>query len=88
MNTAVTVGLANGTVARASLSGPAFTAALEAGTYAGKIVVNAVPYINYLTINPGDYKIERYAGFSVQFIASAGFRSIVFNIIVTDFVAT
>ncbi len=88
MNTAVTVGLANGTTARASLSGPAFTAALEAGTYAGKIVVNAIPYITYLTVNPGDYKIERYAGFSVQYIASAGFRSIVFNIVVTDFVAT
>lgn len=87
MQTAVTVGLANGQVTRAALSGPDLTAALDAGTFAGQILVNAVPFVPYLTVNPGDYKIERYAGFSIQYIPQRGFVNIQINLVVTDFIA-
>jgi len=85
-NSAVGVGLANGQVTRTSLSGPDLAAALDAGTYAGMILVNAVPFVPYLTINPGDYKIGRYAGLSVIYIPTRGFIQIVVNLNVTDFV--
>src|SRR5579859_620841 len=79
-NSAVTVGLGNGTVIGTSLSGPDFAAALDAGTFDGKIVVNAVPYLPYLQANPGDYKLGRYAGLSVQYIPSRGFIAIILNL--------
>lgn len=87
MKSAVTVGLATGQVVSTALNGPDFDKALDAGTYAGQIVCNAVPFIPYLTANPGDYKIGRYAGLSVQYIPTRGFISIVFNLYVTDFLA-
>lgn len=80
-------GLANGTkVTGSTLSAKDFVNALDAGTYAGQIVVNAEPFIAYLTENPSDYRLERYAGLTCQYIASHGFRSIVFNLLVTSFV--
>ncbi len=87
MFTAISVGLANGTVARSNLDGPAFVNAIEAGQFDGKIVVNAIPFVPYLRVNPGDYRIGRYAGLSVQYIPNRGFISILLNINVTDFVA-
>lgn len=86
MNSAVTVGLANGRVTQSSLAGPDFVNALNAGTFDGQIVVNAVPFVPYLTVNPGDYKIGRYAGLSVQYIPNRGFINIVFDLNVTDFI--
>jgi hypothetical protein len=86
MNSLVSWGLGNGQVVQSALSGQDFAAALNNGTYAGQIVVNAIPYLSYLTYNPDDYQAEKYSGLSVQFIASRGFRSIVFNLLVTSFV--
>lgn len=88
MNSAVTFGLATGSVVRTSLTGPALDAALDAGTYSDQIIVNAVPFIPYLQANPGDYKIGQYSGLSVVYIPSRGFISILFNLNVTDFAAT
>jgi len=85
-NSAVNVGLGNGTVVMTSLTGPQFTEALDNGQFDGQIVVNAVPYLPYLTVNPGDYKLGRYAGLSVQFIPSRGFVAIVLNLNVTELV--
>ena len=56
------------------------------GTFNGKADVNAVPFIAYLTANPSDYSIGRYAGLAVVFSQQRGFKSIVINLIVTDFV--
>ena len=88
MNSAVTVGLAPGSVIRTTLTGPALDAALDGGTFSDQIVVNAVPFIPYLQTNPSDYKTGTYAGLSVIYIPSRGFIQILFNLNVTDFAAT
>lgn len=82
----IAVGLANGSIRRTSLSAADFNAALDAGTYAGYIVVNAEPFTTYLTENPNDYRTGRYAGLSAQYIPNRGFQSIIFNLNVTDFI--
>jgi hypothetical protein len=86
MQSAVTAGLAAGQVVLSNLNAFDFQTAINSGVYAGQIVVNAIPFIPYLTANPGDYKAEKYGGLSVQYIAQLGFISIVLNLIVTDFV--
>jgi hypothetical protein len=85
---AVTFGMANGSVVRTSLTGPALAAALDAGTYDGQIVVNAVPFIPYLAASPSDYQTGTYSGLSVAYIPMRGFRHILINIHVTGFVAS
>lgn len=87
VQTAVSYGLANGVPTRTTLTASKFIDALENGTYAGKLVVNAEPLRDYLTNNPNDYKIGRYAGLSVGFIPNRGFIHVLFNINVTDFLA-
>jgi hypothetical protein len=86
---AITVGLAlsNAPIARASLSGPDFVAALNAGTYSGQIVINAVPFAAYYATNPGDFKIGEYDGLSVAYIPNNFFEHVLININVTDIVA-
>jgi hypothetical protein len=88
MGSAITVGLANGTVITTKLTGAQFVQALDAGTFSDQIVVNAVPFIPYLQANPGDYKIGAYDGLSVVYIPNRGFISILFNLTVTDFAAS
>lgn len=48
--------------------------------------VAAVPFITYVTDNPSDYPIGKYAGLSLTYTPARGFTQIVFNINVTDFV--
>lgn len=84
---AITFGLATGTVARSALDGPEFGGALDDGDFDDQDVVNAVPFIPYVTANPQDFPIGRYAGLSVVYIPNRGFKQIVFNITVTDFIA-
>lgn len=84
---AITFGLATGSVARAALDGPAFGQALDDGDFVDQDVVNAVPFIPYVTANPQDYPIGRYAGLSVVYIPQRGFEQIVFNIEVSDFIS-
>lgn len=86
MNQAVTYGLANGTVVGTRLDPATFNQNLANGVYAGQIVVNAVPYAVYTAQNPGDYAIGKYAGFTAVYIVQNGFKQIVFNILVTQFV--
>lgn len=84
---AVTYGMANGTVVQTGLDGSALTDAISSGTFNGKLVVNAIPFITYVAENPSDYKLETYSGISVIYITQAGFIRLNFNILVTDFVA-
>jgi hypothetical protein len=86
VNSAVSNGLANGQVIKTSLSGTDLANAVNAGKYSGKLVVNAVPFLTYLTANPGDYRTGTYNGLSVRYITTQGFISILINITVTDFV--
>ena len=84
---AITYGLALGKVIQTELNGPDFALELDRGTYAGNVVVNAVPFVPYSISNPSHYRIGKYDGLSVTFTPLRGFESITININVTDFVA-
>lgn len=88
MNSAVTFGLALFNSVQVALDGPILDTALGDQDFIGFTVVNAVPFIRYSEENPSDYKIGRYAGFSVIYTPSRGFANIVFNLIVSQFVIT
>jgi hypothetical protein len=84
-NDAITFNLANGTVARAALDGPAFQQALDSGAYVDQDVVNAVPFKIYVAENPSDFQAETYKGLSSVYIPQRGFMKIVFNLNVSSF---
>ena len=86
MTSAVSFGLALGTVIQTELASPAFLAALSSGTYAAQIAVNAVPFVTYYTLSPGDYKIGKYAGFAVSYVPARGFINIIINLNVSTFI--
>jgi len=48
--------------------------------------VQAVPFITYVTDNPSDYPIGKYAGLSLTYTPARGFTQIIFNVNVTDFI--
>ena len=85
VGSAITFGLALGTVQQTELDGPDFAAAIDAGKFAGGAVVNAVPFIPYSAANPSDYRIGKYAGLSILYTPARGFISIIINIVATDF---
>jgi hypothetical protein len=87
VKSAITFGLATGTVARAALDGPIFSEALDSGTYQDQDVVNAVPFIIYTQENPSAYAAGSYGGLSVVYIPQRGFKAIIFNIQVTSFIS-
>jgi hypothetical protein len=86
MNSAVTFGLALGTVIQLELDGPDLADYFDSGAGAGQIVINAVPFVAYYTANPGDYKIGVYDGLSVTYTPLRGFDNITVNLNVSDFV--
>lgn len=87
LSRAVTFGLANGVPIQVELDGPAFSAAIAAGAYNGKLVINAVPFLTYSAENPSDYRLGEYDGFAVLYVTQNGFIHILFNVNVSDFVA-
>jgi hypothetical protein len=84
VTSAITYGLATGTVTRTSLDPITFANNLDDGVYAGQNVVNAVPFATYVAENPNDYPIGRYAGLQVVYLPQNGFQQIVFNINITN----
>jgi hypothetical protein len=87
LTSAVTFGLLLGTVVQVELAGPAYTQALQLGTFAGQAVINAVPFAAYYAVSPGDYKTGTYNGFSCTITPLRGFLSVTFNINLTSIVA-
>lgn len=87
MSTAITNGLAFGTLTLSELPAVDFIAALNAGKFSGQVVVNAEPFIAYNAENPNDYSIGKYAGLSVAYTPARGFTQVVVNLIVANFVA-
>lgn len=85
IQSAITFGLANGTPARAALDGPAFAQAVDNGDFIDQDVVNAIPFLTYTSENPSAYKQGFYGGLAAVYIPQRGFKQIVFNISVTDF---
>jgi hypothetical protein len=87
MATGVTVGLGLFVPKQVALDGPVLSLALDQKTYRGFSIVNAVPFIQYSLENPSDYKIGKYAGFSVVYTPTRGFIQITINLIVSQFVS-
>jgi hypothetical protein len=87
MQDAQTFGMVLGKIEMTQFDGPDLTAAIQAGTFAGKCDVNAVPFLNYTLANPGDYKIGEYDGLSSLFIPARGFIHILVNIVASDLVS-
>jgi hypothetical protein len=84
---AIAFGIANGDVGRSAKDGPLFQQDLDNGVWVDTNVCNAVPFITYVSENTGDFKAEIYGGLSVVAIPQRGFKQVIFNINVTDFVA-
>lgn len=86
MNTEIAVGLALGTLVQTQLTGTAFAAAIAAGTFAGQVVVNAIPFASFAALEPGDYGEGTYSGLSVAYTVQLGFQHIIYNVVVSNFV--
>lgn len=84
---AVNFGLALGQVIQTQLTAAQLQQVLADRTYAGNVLINAVPFSSYYSLAESDYPIGKYAGFTIVYTPQRGFQQIVVNIIVTDFVA-
>lgn len=88
MGQAVTYGIALGAPVQVSMSPADFEAAVEAGTFAGQTAVNAQDFLSYSAANPNDYAEGLYSGLQVAFVPARGFRHIIINLNVTEFVTS
>lgn len=82
----ISCGCIFGTLLQTELPAATFAKNSNNGLYDGFCVINAVPFLSYYTLNPGDYKIGRYAGFAVSMAPQQGFQNIVINLMATQFV--
>ena len=82
----VSYGLGNGQVLLTKLPIATFLANLDAGVYAGQIVINAEPFTAYVAENPSDYGAGKYAGISAQWIPQLPFLNIFFNLNATTLI--
>lgn len=87
INSGVSFGLVLGLPVQTALDATTLDTNLNNGVYAGQTVINAIPFLLYSELNPGDYKIGQYAGFAIVYVPARGFIHIVFNVVVTEFVA-
>jgi len=85
MRNGITYGLVLNPVVQVELDADAFAQALDAGTYANLTVVNAIPFVDYVTENPSDYKIGLYEGFTIAYTPLRGFDQIIFNLDASNF---
>lgn len=83
----IAFGLALGTVIQTQLGSVDYQSALSRGRFAGQAAVNAIPFTEYYSQNPGHYKLGIYNGFSVVYAPLRGFDHVTVNLTVTDFVA-
>lgn len=83
----VSFALLQGSVARATLDPVTFQQNFDNGLYTNQCVVNAVPFLTYVTLNPGDYKPGRYNGIQCVIIPKRGFKQIFFNLTVSSLIA-
>lgn len=85
MTSAVTYGLALGTVVSTKLDAVTFNENVENGDYAGQVVVNADPFNSYVQENPDAYGEGLYGGFTIVYTPARGFKNIVLNLNATQF---
>ena len=87
MQREIAYSLALGTLVLTQMTGADFAAAVAADQFAGQVVVNAVPFLNYAQTNPSDYGTRLYQGLAVAYTVQNGFRQIIYNVTVANFVA-
>lgn len=87
MTQGVSYGLVVFPPVQTELTGSAFAAAINAGTYNGFSPVNAVPFLAYAAANPSAYKIGQYGGIAISFVPQRGFDKIVVNINASEIIA-
>lgn len=85
MTNEITFGLAVGSVLGTELGANDFQQALDQNDFTAQAVVNAIPFVQYASANPTDYKTGRYAGLTIVYIPQRGFTQIVLNVVVSDF---
>ncbi len=83
---AVANGLAVGPVTGYGLTSEQFTALLESGNAPLGVLVDAVPFVSYVDLNPSDYPIGLYSGLSISYTPARGFQNIIFNVNVSNFI--
>jgi hypothetical protein len=86
MSNGVTYGLVLGTIVQTAFDGTTLNQQIDASAFTNQTVVNAVPFVPYSRSNPGDFKIGKYAGFSILYTPNRGFTQIIFNLVVSSFV--
>jgi hypothetical protein len=84
MTNVIQVGLANGVILLTSLDPHVLNANIDAGQYVGNIVVNAVPFLDYVSENPNDFGNRQYNGITVVTIPNLGFNHLLVNVLVTE----
>jgi hypothetical protein len=83
-NQAVSYGLAIGPVTTYSLTAAQFTALLTSGNAPLGVLVNAVPFFSWVTLNPLTYPIGSYGGLALVYTPDRGFANIIFNVGVSN----
>jgi len=86
MTSAGEFGMVNGPVVQTELTPSKLTEAIATGTFTGKCDCNAVPFIDYSIINPGDYATGEYDGLSILFIPARGFVHVLVSIVASQLV--
>lgn len=85
LNQGISYGMILGSLSQVQLPAATFTAAINDGVYKGNVGLNAVPFANYVALNPNDYPQGLYTGLTAVYTAARGFINIVFNVNVSTF---
>ena len=85
MASAISYGLALGSLVQTQLPQAVFLQNEANGVYNGQVVVNAEPFTYYTAENPNDYGIGKYGGISIAYSPLNGFRAIIVGLNVSDF---
>lgn len=85
MASGISFGLVLNPIKLVTLSAQDLQTALDAGTFDGFTVVNAIPFSSYVADNPDDYAAGIYNGLAVDYTPLRGFESITINITASFF---
>ena len=88
MGAGVANGLVLGQVIQTELDQTTFITNLENGLYDGLTVVNAVPFLSYVRVNPNDFPAGLYGGITSAYVPNRGFLHIIYNVVVANFPTT
>jgi len=78
--TGIGKGLLLGSLALTELDPSTFATNVENGVYDGQVVINAVPFAIYTSLNPSNYGQGLYGGLAVAFTPQTGFTQIIVNL--------